>query len=220
MEILNLANDILWTYLMIPILLLWAIYFTVRTRGVQFTMIGEMLRLLARSGQSHDYTADTSDPPARRVSSFQAFAVSIASRVGTGNLAGVATAIAVGGPGAVLWMWIIALLGSVNAFIESTLAQLFKVRDTDSFRGGPAYYILYGIGRRYWALTFAILITVTFGLAFNSVQSNTIAESLRGFGVDTTVAGIILAVLTVAVICGGITRISRFSQVVVPGMAV
>ncbi len=219
MEIINTINDVLWSYVMIAMLLVWAVYFTIRTKGVQFRMIGEMFRLLANSGRKHDDVRDES-PSAHRVSSFQAFAVSIASRVGTGNLAGVATAIALGGPGAVMWMWIIALLGSANAFVESSLAQLFKIRGKNSFRGGPAYYILYGIGKRWWAVIFAVLITVTFGLAFNSVQSNTIAESLSSYSVSPFWTGIILAVLTALVICGGITRISSFSQIVVPVMAI
>ncbi|MBD5280699.1 MAG: alanine:cation symporter family protein [Bacteroides sp.] len=236
MQIIDVINEVLWSYVMIAMLLLWAIYFTVATGGVQFRMIGEMCRLLVRSAQpddpdgrrqTDDDTADAGnrkhkrgDKPKKEVSSFQAFAMSIASRVGTGNLAGVATAIALGGPGAVMWMWIIALLGSANAFIESTLAQLFKVKGKDSFQGGPAYYIQMGIGKRWWAVLFAILITVTFGLAFNSVQSNTIAESLKAFNVDSTVTGVVLMVMTLMVICGGITRISRFSEVVVPIMAV
>lgn len=220
MEIINAISDALWSYLMIGMLLLWAVWFTVRTRGVQFRMAGEMFRLLAKSGSKYDDTRKDDAPAHGKVSSFQAFALSIASRVGTGNLAGVATAIAVGGPGAVMWMWIIALLGSANAFIESTLAQLFKVKDKDSYRGGPAYYILYGIGRRWWALTFGVLITVTFGLAFNSVQSNTIAQSLEAFGFSDALVGVVLTVMTLLVITGGITRISRFSQIVVPVMAI
>lgn len=219
MDIINLINEVLWSYVMIAMLLLWACYFTIRTRGVQFRMIGEMFRLLATSGRKYDDVRGEKTPGNKRVSSFQAFAVSIASRVGTGNLAGVATAIALGGPGAVMWMWIIALLGSANAFVESTLAQLFKVKDKNSFRGGPAYYILYGIGKRWWAVLFAVLITVTFGLAFNSVQSNTIAQSLSSFHVSDILTGVILAVLTLLVIWGGITRISRFSEIVVPVMA-
>ena len=136
MEILNTVNDILWTYILIAVLLAAAVWFTIRTRGVQFRMFMEMLRLLCSSGKREN--ADGAD---RRhsVSSFQAFAVSIASRVGTGNLAGVATAIAVGGPGSVFWMWVIALVGASSAFVEATLAQLFKTKASDSFRGGPAY---------------------------------------------------------------------------------
>ena len=134
-------------------------------RFVQFRMIGEMVRLLGDSTGTHDEGE-------KHVSSFQAFAVSIASRVGTGNLAGVATAIAIGGPGAVFWMWVIALLGSATAFIESTLAQLYKRRHADSFIGGPAYYILHGMHCKWMAKLFAVLITMTFCMAYISIQSN------------------------------------------------
>lgn len=141
--------------------------------------------------------------------------------MGTGNLAGVATAIAIGGPGAVFWMWIIAILGSANAFIESTLAQLYKVKGAKSYMGGPAYYIKYGIGQNWWAILFAILITVTFGLAYNSVQSNTIAlATFNQFGWSRMIVGIVLTVLSLAIVCGSIQRISRFSEIVVPIMAV
>ena len=142
-NIINSINDLLWTYILIAMLIGCAIYFTWRTRFVQFRNLREMLRLLTES-------APKSDDGKRQVSSFQAFAVSIASRVGTGNLAGVATAIAVGGAGAVFWMWVIALLGSVNAFVESTLAQLYKRKDKDSFIGGPAYYMQYGLAHRHY----------------------------------------------------------------------
>lgn len=225
MHIIDIINEILWSYIMIAMLLLWALYFTLASGCVQFRMIGEMCRLLVQGAQPDEASKNDGDSvevhkKKKHVSSFQAFAVSIASRVGTGNLAGVATAISLGGPGAVMWMWIIALLGSANAFVESTLAQLFKVPGEDSFRGGPAYYIQYGIGKRWWAVLFAVLITITFGLAFNSVQSNTITESLKAFQVDPTLMGVVLMVMTLLVICGGITRISRFSQVVVPVMAI
>ena len=155
------------------------------------------------------------------MSSFQAFAISIASRVGTGNLAGVATAIAVGGPGAVFWMWVIALLGASSAFVESTLAQLFKVRGKDSFMGGPAYYIWKGLHKRWWAVTFAVLITLTFGFAFNSVQSNTIASAFQEcYSFPKEWMAWILTAATLAIIFGGIKSISKFSEVVVPIMAV
>lgn len=196
-------------YVLVPVLLVAAVYFTCRLRGVQFAMVPEMLRLLVSSGRR-----------THGVSSFQAFAISIASRVGTGNLAGVASAIAIGGPGAVMWMWVIALLGAASAFVESTLAQLFKVRGEHSYIGGPAYYIQRGLGCRWWAVIFAILITLTFGLAFNTVQSNTVADAMNSsFGIPRTATGIVLALLTLAVIWGGIRRISRFSQIVVPLMA-
>ena len=187
---------------------------------MQFTMIGEMIKELINSGKKKNTKENNSDKEKKTVSSFQAFAVSIASRVGTGNLAGVATAIAVGGPGAVFWMWVIALLGATNAFIESTLAQLYKVKGKDSFMGGPAYYIKYGIGNKLWANTFAVLITITFGLAYNSVQSNTIASAVNeSIGLSPTIVGIILTIMSLAIICGSIQRISRFSEIVVPIMA-
>ena len=219
MEILDIINEYL-SYVLIVMLLFSALYFTIKTRGMQFTMIGEMIKELINSGKKNNTKENNSDKEKKTVSSFQAFAVSIASRVGTGNLAGVATAIAVGGPGAVFWMWVIALLGATNAFIESTLAQLYKVKGKDSFMGGPAYYIKYGIGNKLWANTFAVLITITFGLAYNSVQSNTIASAVNeSIGLSPTIVGIILTIMSLAIICGSIQRISRFSEIVVPIMA-
>lgn len=207
-------------YILVTLLLIAAMYFTIITRGVQFGMFGQMCRLLIHSGQRDNDPRYHNDGN-HSISSFQAFAVSIASRVGTGNLAGVASAIAIGGPGAVFWMWIIALLGASTAFIESTLAQLYKVRGKTSFLGGPAYYILNGLHCRWWAVTFAILITLTFGIAFNSVQSNTIADAFSSsFGIPTYITGISLAILTLIIICGGIQSIARFSQWVVPIMAI
>ena len=219
MEILDIINEY-WSYVLIVMLLFSALYFTIKTRGMQFTMIGDMIKELINSGKKNNTKENNSDKEEKTVSSFQAFAVSIASRVGTGNLAGVATAIAVGGPGAVFWMWVIALLGATNAFIESTLAQLYKVKGKDSFMGGPAYYIKYGIGNKLWANTFAVLITITFGLAYNSVQSNTIASAVNeSIGLSPTIVGIILTIMSLAIICGSIQRISRFSEIVVPIMA-
>ena len=213
-NIINAVNDVLWTYVLIAMLIGCAVYFTWRTRFVQFRNLREMLRLLTES-------APKSSDGARQVSSFQAFAVSIASRVGTGNLAGVATAIAVGGAGAVFWMWVIALLGSVNAFVESTLAQLYKRKDKDSFIGGPAYYMQYGLGKRWMGTLFAVLIAITFGFAFNSVQSNTICAAWEhAFGINHTWMGIGLTATTLIIIFGGIHRIARVSSWLVPIMAV
>lgn len=203
-------------YCLVPLLLAAAVFFTVITRGVQFRMFGEMVRLLVRSGERGGGSSSH-----HSVSSFQAFAVSIASRVGTGNLAGVASAIALGGPGAVFWMWVIALLGAASSFAESTLAQLFKVKGDKSFMGGPAYYILKGLHCRPWAVTFAVLITLTFGFAFNSVQANTIADAVHtSFGINPLWVAAALTAITLAVICGGIRRISRFSEIIVPVMAI
>ena len=206
-------NDLLWTYILIIMLLGCAIWFTIRTRFVQFHMLKEMIRLL---GNSNSKTQGTS----HHVSSFQAFTISLASRVGTGNLAGVATAISIGGPGAVFWMWIIALLGASSAFVESTLAQLYKVRGKDSFIGGPAYYMKKGLKQPWMGIVFAILIIFTFAFSFNTVQSNTICAAFeQAFQVDNTIMGIILTCLTVLIIFGGIHRIAKVSSIIVPLMA-
>ena len=206
-------NDLLWTYILIIMLLGCAIWFTIRTRFVQFHMLKEMIRLL---GDSTSKTQGNS----HHVSSFQAFAISLASHVGTGNLAGVATAISIGGPGAVFWMWIIALLGASSAFVESTLAQLYKVRGKDSFIGGPAYYMKRGLKQPWMGIVFAILIIFTFAFSFNTVQSNTICAAFeQAFQVDNTVMGIILTGLTVLIIFGGIQRIAKVSSIIVPLMA-
>lgn len=217
MEILNGwisgVNEILWSYVLIIMLLGCALWFTAKSRFVQFRMIGEMVRLLGDS-------AGKSGANEKHISSFQAFAVSLASRVGTGNLAGVATAIAVGGPGAVFWMWVIALLGASSAFVESTLAQLYKSKGKDSFVGGPAYYMEKGLGLRWMGVFFAVLISITFGFAFNTVQSNTICAAWEGaFGFHHSIVGVVLTVLTLIVIFGGIQRIAKVSSVVVPTMA-
>lgn len=207
-------NDFTWSYILVAALILCALWFTFRTHFVQFRMVGEMIRLLGESTNTHDKGE-------KHVSSFQAFAVSIASRVGTGNLAGVASAIAIGGPGAVFWMWIIALLGSATAFIESTLAQLYKRRHADSFIGGPAYYILHGMHCKWMSKLFAILITMTFCMAYISIQSNTICGAMqKAFSINPTWMGVALAVLSLVIVFGGIQRIAKVSSVLVPLMAV
>ena len=217
----NAVSGVLTDYVLVTVLLIVAVVFTVRTRGVQFRMAGEMLHLLVRSGKRDNDRRQNDAPAHGNISSFQAFALSIASRVGTGNLAGVASAIALGGPGAVCWMWVIAILGAASAFVESTLAQLFKVKGDKSFRGGPAYYILKGLHKRWWAVTFAVLITLTFGFAFNSVQSNTISDALNAsFAIPREATAGVLCLLTLAIICGGVQRISRVSEIVVPVMAI
>ena len=213
MTFINEINNILWTYILIIMLLGCAIWFSIQTRFVQFRMIREMIVLLSES-------AGKGKQGEKHVSSFQAFAISIASRVGTGNLAGVATAIAIGGPGAIFWMWVIALLGASSAFIESTLGQLYKIRGKDSFIGGPAYYMKKGLKQPWMGMLFAILISITFGFAFNSVQSNTIcAAAEHAFGVNHIILGGVLTLLTLVIIFGGIQRIARVSSIIVPVMA-
>lgn len=212
-ELINQANYILWTYILVAMLLGCALWFSIKTRFVQFRMIGEMVRLLG------DSTAKI-DGHEKHISSFQAFTISLASRVGTGNLAGVATAITVGGPGAVFWMWVIALLGASSAFVESTLAQLFKVRSKHSYIGGPAYYMEKGLKKRWMGIIFAVLITITFGFAFNSVQSNTICAAFDGaFNVDPLYMGIGITLLTIIIIFGGVHWIANVSSILVPVMA-
>ena len=215
LEVLNIVNDAVWGYFLIAVLVGCGVWFTFRMRFVQFRMVLEMFRLLTDSTGSRPTRSQH-----KHISSFQAFTVSLASRIGTGNLAGVATAIAVGGPGAVFWMWVMALFGAATSFVESTLAQLFKQSHKDSFIGGPAYYILRGLHSPWLSTVFALLITVTFGFANNSVQSNTITGAFEvAFGWDPVVIGIVLSALTLVVVFGGIQRIAHVSSIIVPLMA-
>lgn len=207
------ANDILWSYVLIVMLVGLGIWFSLKTRFVQVRCLKEMVRLLKEGvGQKTEHN---------HISSFQAFCVSTASRVGVGNIAGIAIAIVSGGPGAIFWMWVIAVLGSATGFIESTLAQIYKVpREGGGYRGGPAYYIKNVLGNKPMAALFAVLISVTFGLIFNSVQANTITVSLQAaFGLDRFVMGCIIAALTGIVIFGGVARIAKVAEWMVPIMA-
>lgn len=213
-QILNCINNNFLTYILIVMLLGCAIWFSFKTHFIQFRYVKEMIRLLG------DSTAKINGHE-KHISSFEAFAISLASRVGTGNLAGVALAITVGGPGAIFWMWVIALLGASSAFVESTLAQLFKIRSKHSYIGGPAYYMEKGLKKRWMGITFAVLITVTFGFAFNSVQSNTMSAALHNaFHIDPLYSGIAISLLTLAIIFGGVHSIARVSSVIVPVMAI
>ncbi|WP_185959469.1 alanine/glycine:cation symporter family protein [Planococcus salinarum] len=203
------GNNLLWTYILIGLLLGLGVYFTIRTKFVQVRLFGEMFRVISEKKDGE-----------KGVSAFQAFTISTASRVGTGNITGVALAIAIGGPGAVFWMWMVALIGMATAFIESTLAQVYKVRDGDQFRGGPAYYMEKALGNRKLGIVFAILLTLAFGFIFNSVQSNTIAQSFGDvFNIPDWVIGLGLVILAAIVIFGGVQRIAKVTQVVVPVMA-
>ena len=219
-ELITTVNDVIWSYVLIVALVGCGLWFTWRTKFVQFRMVGEMLRLLTESAV--DSVGDqVKGKEKRHISSFQAFAVSVATRVGTGNLAGVATAIVIGGPGAVFWMWLIALIGSATAFVESTLAQLYKQKHKDSFIGGPAYYIQKGLKQRWMAILFAILITLQFGLSNNSIQANTICGAMQeAFGWSPIWVGVALATMALFIVFGGIQRIAKVSSVIVPIMAV
>ena len=211
---INSINDVLWSYILIIMLLGCALWFTFKTKFVQFRMLKEMIRLLGDS-------TGKSEGKEHHISSFQAFAVSLASRVGTGNLAGVATAITIGGPGAVFWIWIIALLGASSAFVESTLAQLYKVHGKTSYIGGPAYYMKNGLKQPWMGILFSVLIIFTFAFAFNTVQSNTICAAFeKAFQMDHTLMGSILTILTLMVIFGGVQRIAKISGIIVPVMAI
>ena len=214
------AGDRLWTFAVLPVLVILGVYFTVRSGVVQFRWLPEMFRTLA------DKTPVRSDGTPQSVSAFQAFTISAASRVGVGNIAGVGTAIAIGGPGAVFWMWTMAFIGGASSFVESTLGQLFKVRDADGFRGGPAYYMLHGLRSRWMGTLFAGILIVCFPFAFSSLQANTISATLTstagissGGGWATILIGAVLALLTGLVVFGGVRRIATVTQAVVPAMA-
>lgn len=214
-------NDFIWSvWCLIPILLIVGMYFTISTKFVQFRFFKDMIKSM--------FSSSKTSKDANAISSFEAFAVGLASRVGTGNLAGVAIAIATGGPGAIFWMWIVALLGSASAFVESTIAQLYKVKDPETkFRGGPAYYIRDGLNSKTLGGIFAVLISIAFGLAFNSVQSNTISSAFVSVlnvspdmisTVEITI-GVLLVVVTGSVLFLGAHAIAKTTKLIVPFMA-
>ena len=203
-------NNWLYTYILVILLIGAGLYFTVRTRFVQFRMLGESFRVVREKGKGG-------------VSSFQALMVSTASRVGTGNIAGVSAALCLGGVGAVFWMWVIALLGGASAFVESTLAQIYKVHDGQGgSRGGPAYYIQAAIGSRGLAALFAVLLILTYMVGFNLVASFNLVDSFAGYGFFDSrtplIAGAALALVTAVCIFGGGKRLSRVTGVLVPVM--
>ncbi len=217
--VLTVINDFMYTYVLIIMLVGTGLYFTVRTRGVQFRLLKDGIKsMLEKSG-------DTSNGGEKKVSSFQALMISTASRVGTGNIAGIATAIATGGPGSVFWMWVTALVGSASAFVESTLAQIYKVKREGQFRGGPSYYMEKALGKRWMGVLFSVLLIMCFAYGFNGLQSYNITSALEYYIPNYSessvplIMGIILAVLTAAVIWGGAHRIGFVSSVIVPVMA-
>ena len=202
-DFVNTINGFLWSYVLVVVLVGCGLWFTFSTRFVQLRMLPDMLRLLTEGvGEKKHGGA---------ISSFQAFCVSTASRVGVGNIAGVAIAIVTGGPGSVFWMWVIAFIGCATGFVESTLAQIYKLpKGNGTFHGGPAYYIKNALHQPGVAKLFAFLISVTFGLIYVSVQANTIALSAKtAFGIAPIVTAIFLCVLTALVIFGGMSRIAR-----------
>lgn len=213
MENLTALNDFIWNYVMVPLMVGSALWFTCRLRLVQFAMFPEMLRLMGKASPS-------GNSGTRNVSAFEALMLSLASRVGVGNLAGVTLAITVGGPGAIFWMWVMALLNAATAFVEATLAQLYKVRSKGLFIGGPAYYIYKGLKSRWMSVSIVFLTVITFSYTFCSVQSNTIAISVdKAFGVDRYFSALLIGILMCAVVFGGVRRIVKITGVLVPVMA-
>ncbi|TXK49254.1 alanine:cation symporter family protein [Pontibacter qinzhouensis] len=208
-NLINAINDIVWSNALIVLCLGAGIYFSIRTRFLQLRLFPDMLRLLFK-GESSD----------KGVSSFQAFSMAIAGRVGTGNIAGVATAIAMGGPGAVFWMWVIAFLGSASAFIEATLGQIFKQVQDGQYRGGPAYYIEKGLGMKWYAVVFALATIISMAFLLPGVQSNSIATSMyAAFNIPVGITGGAITVLLALIIFGGVRRIGRVAEIAVPFMA-
>ena len=209
--IIDFLNNIFWGYVLIYGLLAVGVYFTLRLGFIQFRHFPEMWRCVVGSGSTDR----------NGISPFQALTVSLASRVGTGNIAGVAVALTLGGPGAIFWMWVVATLGMATAYAESTLAQLYKVNGPDGmYRGGPAYYISLGLGQKWLAVLFSIALILSFGLIFSAVQANSIAEATStAFGVNKIVVGVVVAALAGIVIFGGIPGVARVAEKVVPLMA-
>ena len=205
-------GDFLWSYVLVVMLVGMGLWFTVASRFVQFRFFGRMFRSLARGVHHED----------NHVSSFQALVVSVAGRVGGGNIAGVAVAITLGGPGAVFWMWLIGLMGMATSFFECSLAQLYKRAEPDgTYRGGLAAYMSHGLKKPWMAAIYSVLLLVTFGFGFNSVQSYIVATSMHSsFGVPTWATGVFLAVSIGFIIFGGIKRIAVVAEIVVPIMAV
>lgn len=208
-----------WSWVVLPVVIGLGLYFTIRTGVVQFRLIPAMFRTLT------DVTPRNADGKPQSISAFQAFTVSAASRVGTGNIAGVAAAIALGGPGAIFWMWTMAFIGGASSFVESTLGQAYKSKDADGFRGGPAYYITKGLRARWAGILFAVTLIVVFSFAFSSLQANTIVSAVGGAIGDEAptnlplILGVIIVALTGLVIFGGIRRIAHVTQSLVPAMA-
>jgi len=210
--ILDAVNNIVWGKLLIYLLLGAGLYFTVRTGLVQFRYFGHVFTVMRRSFRTER----------GGISSFGAFVTGLAQRVGTGNIVGVGLAVTVGGPGAVFWMWIVALVGMATSFVENTLAQLFKVRDENgTFRGGPAYYMAKGLGARWMGALFSVLLVASFGFVFNAVHANAMTESLHtAFGVSRWVGGAVIVAIAALVVFGGIRRVVHFAEAVVPVMAI
>ena len=214
-DVINSLSNFLYTYILIILLVAGGIYFTVRTRFVQFRYLLESIRVVMQPS-----------PDQANVSAFQTLMVSTASRVGTGNIAGISTAICIGGMGAVFWMWVTALLGSATAFIEGTLAQIYKKRAPDgSCYGGPAYYIEQTLKKRWLGVLFAVVMILTYMVGFNLVASFNIADSFKAFSfydpsLTPIIVGVAVAALFLLCISGGGKQIAKITSIMVPAMGV
>ncbi|WP_245197704.1 alanine/glycine:cation symporter family protein [Jiella mangrovi] len=210
--IINFMNDIFWGYVLIYGLLAVGIFFTLRLGFIQIRHFPEYFRVV-KGSRGGDKAG---------ISPLQALTVSLASRVGTGNLAGVAVALTLGGPGAIFWMWMVALVGMATAYAESSLAQLYKIRNEEGqYRGGPAFYMARGLGLPWLGALFSLSLILAYGLIFNAVQANSIADAVEAaFGFDKLWIGVALAVLSAIVIFGGIRSIANVAEIVVPFMAI
>lgn len=212
-DYLNVINDFMYGKFLIFLLILCGLYFTIRTKGLQIRLFPESIRCVKEKGEEG------------KISSFQALMVATASRVGTGNIAGVTTAVVLGGAGSIFWMWVMAIIGGASAFIESTLAQVYKEKDGDTYKGGPAYYIQRALKMRWLGIIFAIFLIATFGFGFNGLQSFTIASAFQVYINDFAntsapyVIGGLLALFAAVMFFGGAKVISRISSILVPIMA-
>ena len=218
-SILTNINNVMYTFVLLILLAGVGIYFTIRTRGVQIRLLKDGIASLMEKSEKTDQEGQP------KVSSFQALMISTASRVGTGNIAGIATAIAAGGPGSVFWMWLMAVIGGASAFVESTLAQIYKVRQNGQFRGGPSYYMERALKKRWLGILFSVLLIICFAYGFNGLQSFNMSSALEYYIADYSktiwpvALGLILAAATAAVIWGGVHRIGFFTSVMVPVVA-
>ena len=213
-DFFGLIEDLTWGWALIPILVVFGLFITVMSGFVQIEYFTRMFRVLFSRNQSGDPNA---------ISAREALLVSVGGRVGGGNIAGVAVAISLGGPGAVFWMWAIALVGMATSLVESSLAQLYKRSNGDgTYHGGPALYIIHGLGAKYkWlAILYAICLMLAFGFGFNAFQGNTFAGAVNdSLGVDRLWSGIVLAIITGFIVYGGIRRIAKVADVIIPIMA-
>lgn len=218
-DILTKLNDFMYTYVLIIMLVAVGVYFTIRTRGVQIRLLKDGIKSLMEKNTEEENGK-------KKVSSFQALMISTASRVGTGNIAGIATAIAAGGPGAVFWMWLMAVIGGASAFAESTLAQVYKVKENGEFRGGPSYYMERALDKRWMGVLFSVLLIICFAYGFNGLQSYNMSSALEYYIPNYTesiwpmIVGLVLAAATAVVIWGGSHRIGVITSVIVPIMAI